>query len=85
MEKGIMMHRIQKVKPIENSILLVEFQNGIEKTYNIKGLYSCFPQFEVFETDLFLFNSVKVDTGGYGISWNDNLDLDAEEIWENGK
>ena len=57
-----MMHRIQKVKPIENSILLVEFQNGIEKTYNIKGLYSCFPQFEVFETDLFLFNSVKVDT-----------------------
>lgn len=22
--------------------------------------------------------------GGYGISWNDKLDLDAEDIWENG-
>lgn len=80
-----MMHRIQEVKPIENSILLVEFQNGVEKTYDVKELYSCLPQFKVFETDLFLFNSVKVDTGGYGISWSDELDLDAEEIWENGK
>ena len=26
-----------------------------------------------------------MDTGGYGISWSDELDLDAEEIWENGK
>lgn len=80
-----MTHRIQEVKPIENSILLVEFQNGVEKTYDVKELYSCLPQFKVFETDLFLFNSVKVDTGGYGISWSDELDLDAEEIWENGK
>lgn len=22
--------------------------------------------------------------GGYGISWDDELDLDAEDIWENG-
>lgn len=80
-----MTHRIQEVKPIENFILLVEFQNGVEKIYDIKKLYPCLPQFKVFETDLFLFNNVKVDTGGYGISWNDDLDLDAEEIWENGK
>lgn len=32
-----------------------------------------------------LFQQVQVDTGGYGISWNDELDLSAEEIWENGK
>ena len=25
-----------------------------------------------------------VDTGGYGISWNDELDPDAEIIWEDG-
>ena len=31
-----------------------------------------------------LFVQVKVDTGGYGISWNDDIDLDGEEIWANG-
>ena len=25
-----------------------------------------------------------MDAGGYGISWNDELDLEAEEIWEEG-
>ena len=25
-----------------------------------------------------------VDAGGYGISWNDNLDIDAETIWTEG-
>lgn len=31
-----------------------------------------------------MFNQVQVDAGGYGISWNDDLDLDAEDIWEDG-
>lgn len=25
-----------------------------------------------------------MDAGGYGISWNDELELEAEEIWEEG-
>lgn len=29
-------------------------------------------------------SSVKVEAGGYAISWNDELDLDAEEIWISG-
>lgn len=79
-----MTHKIISVKPMKNSILLVEFLNGIEKTYDIKSLYSIFPQFKAFETDNELFKCVTVDTGGYGISWNDDLDLDAEDIWEDG-
>lgn len=79
-----MTHKIVSVKPMENSILLVVFQNGIEKKYDMRTLYPVFPQFKVFETDVNLFNHVQVDIGGYGISWNDNLDLDAEDIWEDG-
>ena len=79
-----MTHRIVSVKPMENFILLVNFQNGIEKTYNVRNLYPIFPQFKIFESDTTLFKQVQVDTGGYGISWNDELDLDAEDIWENG-
>lgn len=36
-------------------------------------------------SDKELFKKVQVDTGGYGISWNDDLDLESEEIWENGE
>ena len=68
-----MTHKIVSVKPMENFILLVGFQNGIEKTYDMRTLYPIFPQFRVFETDVDLFNQVQVDTGGYGISWNDDL------------
>jgi len=31
-----------------------------------------------------LFRLVKVDAGGYGISWNDDIDLACNELWENG-
>ena len=79
-----MTHKIVSVKPMKNFVLLVGFQNGIEKTYDMRTLYPIFPQFEVFENDINLFNQVQVDIGGYGISWNDDLDLDAEDIWEDG-
>lgn len=79
-----MTHKIVSVKPMENFILLVGFQNGIEKIYDMRTLYPVFPQFKVLEADVDLFNKVTVDIGGYGISWNDDLDLDAEDIWEDG-
>lgn len=79
-----MTHKIKSVKPLDNSIILAVFQNGIEKTYDMRNLYPMFPQFEVFEKDKTLFNQVQIDVGGYGIFWNDDLDLDAEDIWEDG-
>lgn len=79
-----MMNRIVFVKPMDDTILLVGFQNGIEKTYDVKNMFLMFPQMQILEKDKVLFNNVKVDTGGYGISWNDELDIESEEIWENG-
>ena len=51
----------------------------------LSKLFEIFPQFRAFEMITGLFEQVKVDVGGYGIFWNDELDLDAEEIWENGE
>lgn len=79
-----MAHRIKSVKPLENVTILVVFTNGVEKTYDMRNLYPVFPQFKDFDIITGLFEQVQVDVGGYGISWNDELDLDAEEIWENG-
>lgn len=79
-----MFHKIKSVKALKNYNLLVVFQNGIEKTYDMHQLYAAFPQFQILEKEIGLFEQVTVDTGGYGISWNSDLDLSAEEIWEMG-
>ena len=79
-----MTHRIISAKPLDNMILSVVFQNGIEKAYDVRNLYSIFPQFKDLEMIYGLFQQVIVDAGGYGVSWNDELDLAAETIWEDG-
>ena len=79
-----MTHKIKSVQPMKNFTLLVCFQNGIEKQYDMSKVISMFPQFSVLEKDHELYEKVYVDVGGYGIAWNDDLDMDAEEIWEEG-
>lgn len=79
-----MTHRIKEVRPLENMMIMAVFQNGVVKQYDMRKLYPIFPQFMVLETMQGLFEQVNVDVGGYGISWNDELDLDAEEIWDDG-
>lgn len=79
-----MVHRIQSVIPKENFVIEALFFNGEKKQYDMKQLFSVFPQFAIFQTVSESFDKVVVDAGGYGVSWNDELDLDAETIWEDG-
>lgn len=79
-----MMHRIEEVLAKDNFIIEAIFFGGEIVQYDVKRLFGVFPQFELFIEDKELFFKVRVDTGGYGVSWNDNLDLDAETIWDEG-
>ena len=74
--------KILSVQALEDKKLLVKFVNGVEKIYDCHPLLSR-EMFEVLKNDAF-FKSVKVDTGGYGISWNDDADLSEYELWVNG-
>ena len=78
-----MFHKIRSVTPLDNYILLVTFCEGVTKTYDIKPLFDEIPVFKKL-TDKNEFSKVKVDVGGYGIIWNDEIDLSSEEIWANG-
>lgn len=78
-----MFHKIKKVLAKENLIIEVEFENKIKKEYDVKKVINKWRNFEQLE-DKELFEKVKVDAGGYGVSWNENIDLSCEEIWENG-
>jgi hypothetical protein len=74
--------KIKTVKAMEHKRLLITFNNDVKK------IYDCSP---LLEDDIFkpllsehLFRSVKADRHGYGISWNDELDLSESELWLNG-
>lgn len=78
-----MFHKLGEIVVKDNFIIVAKFQNGITKKYDMSKLMK---QFEVFKqlNDINLFKNVKVDKGGHGISWNENIDLSSEEIWNNG-
>lgn len=79
-----MFHKVQKVKALPNFLEKVDFINGICKYYDVKPLLEIWQPFKALKYTNGLFNLVKVDVGGYGISWNDDLDLSCDELWENG-
>ena len=79
-----MEHKIKAVKALSNYKFDVTFLEGISKTYDIKPLFKKIPEFLALKNDEQMFTSVKVDIGGYGLVWNDKLDLSSDEIWKKG-
>ena len=79
-----MFYKVKFVKPLENYILQITFQNNVIKYYDVSKLFNKWNVFNNLLTVSGLFEQVKVDSDGYGISWNDELDLSCNELWENG-
>ncbi|MDO6994107.1 DUF2442 domain-containing protein [Brachyspira innocens] len=73
-------HKIKNVKAMDNLILKIIFENEEVRYYDVKKLISEHKEFEILN-DISLFNLVKVDTGGYGISWNDELDISCNALY----
>jgi len=74
--------KILSVQPLDDKKLLVRFTNSVEKIYDCKPLIQRFGPFKDLENETF-FKQVTVDAGGYGISWNDKVDLSEYELWVN--
>ena len=79
-----MFHKVKSVTPQNNYLLLVSFVEGVSKIYDIKPLFNKWPVFNELKEG-HLFYDVKVDQGGYGISWNKNIDLSCDELFFEGK
>ena len=77
-----MFYKIKKVEPLKNMELKIKFISGKIKYYDVKILIKKFEQFKQLSNEE-IFNKVKVDKGGYGISWNENIDISCNELWFN--
>ena len=80
-----MMHKVKAVSALPDFCLSIQFVEGITKIYDVKPLFSKWAAFKALQENPKLFSAVEVDVGGYGIIWNDELDLSCDELFENGK
>ena len=80
-----MFHKVNNVETLPGFELSVQFAEGITKRYDLKPLFKKWKQFTALKNNEKLYESVKVDQGGFGISWNDELDLSCNELFDNGK
>ena len=79
-----MHHIISEVHPLSNYRLLAIFDSGEKKIYDVKPLFDWKDIFKKLKENE-LFYGIYVDTGGYGIAWNDQIDLSSNEIWNHGE
>ncbi len=74
--------KIKFAEPLKDYKLFIIFDNGIIKIYSLKDKL----ENQIFRPlkDTKLFKSLQIDTGGYGLIWNDEIDLSEFELWQNG-
>ncbi len=75
--------KIIDVKPCGEMMLNVTFDGGTIKKLDIKPYIAEFDAFRQLKNPA-LFNSVRVDVGGMGIVWNEQIDLSRYDAWEFG-
>lgn len=78
-----MFHKAIELEFKEGTMLELTFQDGKVKQYDISVLFEKYPQlYALKDRELFLSGRLM---SFYGIIWNDDLDIEAETIYEEGK
>lgn len=80
-----MIPRIKSVKPHENYILYVIFDDGKECLYNVKEDIDSIEQYKDLETIQGLFEQAQLDESRTCVFWNEYIDLTSDTIYEYGK
>lgn len=69
------------VKPLENYMLLIKFDNGEEKIFDVKPYMDHKVFYELNSKEL--FKTVKI--GGLSIEWANGADICPDELYHNSK
>jgi hypothetical protein len=74
--------KIISAQVIGDRCLLIEFSQGEFKKYDISNLLNK-PMFAPLQNVGF-FRNFKIESGGYGLVWNEDIDISEYELWKNG-
>jgi hypothetical protein len=74
--------QIHEATAIDDTTLIVEFTNQEIKKYDIRHLLDN-PMFSPLRQPAF-FKNFQIDSGGYALVWNEDIDISEYELWKNG-
>ena len=80
-----MIPRIKNIQPLDDYILLVEFDDGKKVKYDVKDDIRTLADFKVLESEYGLFQNVQLDSSRTYIYWTDRVDLPSDTILEYGQ
>lgn len=79
-----MIPRIKSVKPLENYVLNVVFDDGKDVLYDVMNDIQTIPSYDVLKTIHGLFQQVQLDQSRTCVYWNDYIDLPSDTLYEYG-
>ena len=80
-----MIPRHKRVKPMNNFVLQVVFDDGKDVLYNVRDDIDTIPSYQDLKTIPGLFNQVQLDPSRTCVFWNDMIDLASDTIYEYGE
>ncbi|MCT7953430.1 DUF2442 domain-containing protein [Ancylothrix sp. C2] len=74
--------RILWAQAIDNRTLVVKFSNDEFRKYDISKLLEK-PLFAKLHNPV-VFKNFRIEEGGYGLVWDEDVDISEYELWQNG-
>ena len=75
--------KIETAVPTENYTLVIEFDNQQIKEYDVTPLLENEMFYPLKEPSF--FKNVRVESGGYAVVWNADIDISEYELWMRGE
>ena len=79
-----MIPRIKSLKPKEEYILEVVFDDGKKVLYDVKDDIDTLPGYDELKNIYGLFQQVRLDDSRTCVYWNEDIDLPSDTIYEYG-
>ena len=79
-----MIPRIKSIRPLQDYMLQVCFDDGVKVLYDVKDDIRTLNDFKVLETEYGLFQNAQLDSSRTCIFWNDRVDLASDTLLEYG-
>lgn len=80
-----MIPRIKTIRPMENYVLHVVFEDGRDVLYDMKEDMQSLPGYADLQKIDGLFQCVQLDQSRTCVFWNDYIDLPSDTIYEYGR
>lgn len=76
--------KVEDVVPLQNNCLLVFFRDGMVRKCDLTEYFETTPRFSVLAKRPDFFRYVRIQTGGYGVQWDENLSISDAVLYKTG-